>query len=183
MLARNFPNTFHKKRLSFHPDFIVDSVRDIDFVFLQKAGIKAILLDLDGTIVARGTATIPNDIVKCLRAQPLKIYIATNRPKSNDLKKIKISLGAAGVIHPRGLIGKPFPRYFAQAAHNHGLNPRECVMVGDRFLQDIFGANAAGMTTVAVRKLDKPINASDRFLSGLEARISNQLAKRYTKLR
>ncbi len=182
MLARHPRLAPHGKRRSFKPDFIVNTVTDIDFDYLHKHGIKAALIDLDGTVVARGTYDVAAATSKHLKQAALKIYIATNRPKSRSLKDLKDRLNANGVIHPHGILGKPFPQYYAQAARDHGLKPEECVMIGDRFLQDIFGANAAGLTTIAVKKLDRPTNSVDRLLSGAERRFIVRLSRIYKPL-
>jgi HAD superfamily phosphatase (TIGR01668 family) len=182
MLRR--PDSFKPHRITglFTPDFIASSVLDIDFDYLATQGIKAALIDLDGTVVARNTYDVKPEVRALLKQQPLKVYIATNRPKSRDLKDLKQHLHANGVIHPVGPWGKPFRRYFAQAAHEHGLRPEEIIMIGDRYLQDIFGANRAGFRTLVVRKLDRPTNMLDRLLSGTERRHTDRLSTHYQSL-
>lgn len=172
-----------KRRLSFEPDFIADSVAKIDFDYLSKKGVKAVLIDLDGTVVSRGQYDVANDIVAALKKQPLKVYIATNRPKGRTLKDLKEQLSANGVIHPIGIWGKPFAKYYAQAAAEHGLDPKELVMIGDRYLQDILGANAAGLRTVLVKKLDRPTNLFDKVLSNIEKRKTDQLSDVYVPIK
>lgn len=167
---------------SLRPNYIADSVADIDWNYLQSQGIKAALIDLDGTVVARGTYEVSDVTQRVLATQPLKIYIATNRPKSRDLKELRQHLNANGVIHPTGIWGKPFRKYFLQAGKDHGLQPSEIVMIGDRYLQDVFGANSAGIQTIVVRKLDKPTNFFDRFISWLERTRTDQLAKHYQQI-
>lgn len=171
-----------KTRRWYTPTYIAESVTDIDFDALQNRGIEAVLIDLDGTVVARATYDVSAEISAALKSQPLPIYIATNRPKSRDLKDLKERLHAQGVIHPAGFAGKPFPKYFKSACRSHGLDPARTVMIGDRFLQDIIGANSAGLPTVLVKKLDKPTNWFDTLLSGCERRLANHLAHRYSRL-
>jgi HAD superfamily phosphatase (TIGR01668 family) len=181
MLVRHTDPIAHGKRYTFRPDFIVDSVADIDFGYLKKRGIRAALIDLDGTVVARGTYDVSSKISQHLKRQDIRVYIATNRPKSRSLKNLKEALNANGVLHPKGIIGKPFAHYYAQAVKEHNLKPEECVMIGDRLLQDIFGANAAGLTTIAVRKLDKPTNVIDTLLSRTERNYLDKIAPAYDK--
>ena len=182
MLQRT--SAFRRNPLTKHfsPNFIATSVLDIDFEYLHRHGIKAALIDLDGTVVARGTFEVASEVRELLKRQPLKMYIATNRPKSRDLKDLREHLNANGVIHPIGFWGKPFPKYYAQAASDHGLKPSELVMIGDRYLQDIFGANLAGLQTIVVRKLDKPTNVIDRLLSWLERHRTDTLLRNYRPL-
>lgn len=167
----------------FQPDYIANSVADIDFGYLAQKGIKAVYIDLDGTVVARGNYDVSSNISEALKNQPLDIYIATNRPKSRDLKNLREHLNANGVVHPRGFYGKPFPRYYTASLRARNLSPHEAVMIGDRYIQDILGANSARLHTLLVRKLDKPTNWFDALLSSTEALRTNLLAKRYRHIR
>lgn len=169
-----------RSRNPFKPDYIVDSVAQIDFKQLYSGGVRACLIDLDGTVVARGTYEVGTDIKKALKAAPVKVYIATNRPVSRDLKNLKEDLHANGVIHPKGLLGKPFKRYYAAAKDDLGLNKKELIMIGDRFLQDMYGANRAGLRTILVsQKIGPPHGLGDRLLSAIEQRIARRWARSY----
>jgi HAD superfamily hydrolase (TIGR01549 family) len=48
-------------------------------------------------------------------------------------------------------ITKPDPRYLEQIAEACGIDPRQCIMVGDRVDNDIIPAKQLGMRTVLVR--------------------------------
>jgi HAD superfamily phosphatase (TIGR01668 family) len=161
------------------PDYIANAITDVNFTYLEKMGIKAIFVDLDGTVVARGTYDVASDISQTLSSQPLKVFIATNRPKSRDLKNLKQLLNANGVIHPHGFAGKPFPRYFKTACREHNLQPHEVAMIGDRYIQDIIGAHLAGLATIVVYKLDASTNWFDHLLSGIERRLTRRFARKY----
>lgn len=145
-----------KPRFSLRPDFIVDTVQSIDFEMLAQHGIKACLIDLDGTVVKRGTYDVSETIKVTLKraSQVMDIYIATNRPKSRDLKNLKNDIYAKGVIHPKFIYGKPTKRYFTTGLLQIGVPPEQAVMIGDRRIQDIFGANRAGVYSLLVRKLN-----------------------------
>lgn len=165
----------------FKPDFIADSVGAIDFKLLQKRGITAVFIDLDGTVVSRGLFDVDVKLTRYLKKQTVRIFIATNRPKSRDLKNLKESLHASGVIHPSGIFIKPFPKYYKNALQEFKLKRTEVAMIGDRFIQDILGANAAGLTTILVRKLGDSQGFIDTQTSRLEKNFADKLAKSYTK--
>ncbi|MBA2279490.1 HAD-IA family hydrolase [Candidatus Saccharibacteria bacterium] len=170
-----------KPAFSFHPDFIAGTVEEIDFIKLSEYGIKACFVDLDGTVVHRGNFEVSPKVISVLRSVKLKVYIATNRPKGRDLKNLKEDLAAQGVAHPHGIFAKPTKRYFVNALQDKNLNPHEAVMIGDRFIQDILGANRAGMYSLLVYKLDKPIGLPDRILSTIERRLTLWISKKYFK--
>lgn len=167
------------KRAFFKPEYLAESVIDIDFDALFKKGIKAAFIDLDGTVVIRGTFNVSSKITTKLKLQPLDIYIATNRPKSRDLKNLKETLHAKGVIHPKGLVGKPFAQYYKNGLAEVKLAPNETIMIGDRYIQDIIGANLAGLHTLVVVKLDKPTNWFDKLLSALERSLTRLISGKY----
>lgn len=179
MLKRQ--NSAHRKepKISFVPDFIASSVHTIDFKALKQRGIKACFIDLDNTVVEHGAYDVNPAIKNALKHSGLTIFIATNRPKSRDLKDIKNSLGAAGVIHPHGLVGKPLKRYFINGLKDVGLKSHETVMIGDRYLQDIYGSNRAGMYSLLVHKLGTSKGIIDRIISAAERRATMYLSKKY----
>lgn len=168
---------------SFQPDFIANDIQDIDFMALRDIGIKACMIDLDGTVVERGTYEVSPPTIEALQnaAQDMKLYIATNRPKSRDLKNLKQDIGAVGVIHPQLIYGKPFRRYFLNGVKAIGLQPHQVVMIGDRYIQDIFGSNSAGVYSLLIRKIDQPKGAFDTLLSGSERRYTDRISKNYLK--
>ena len=46
---------------------------------------------------------------------------------------------------------KPDPRYYLQIADACGVNPEQCIMVGDRIDKDIIPAKQVGMRTILIR--------------------------------
>ncbi len=180
MLVNNRGPKKHKHLWEWlRPDYLATTVADIDFAHLQTQGIKAIFIDLDGTVVERRTYVVSDSIKEALRSQPLDVYIATNRPKGRDLKTLKEDVCAIGVVHPSGLLAKPFAKFFHRALRAHGLRPEEVIMIGDRYLQDVIGANGAGLRTILVRRLGSPINRSDSVISAIEDSRSERLTRHY----
>lgn len=164
---------------SLRPDFISTSVADVDFKYLKSIGITACFIDLDGTVVSRGTFEVDQKIQDVLKNSGLAIHIATNRPKSRSLKSLKEQLHATSVIHPKGVYGKPTKKYYLAALKELGLKKSEVVMIGDRFIQDIYGANRAGIYSLAVFKLGAHKGRVDKTISGAERRLTDKLFASY----
>lgn len=166
----------------FRPDYIADSITEIDFSYLQKLGIRAVLVDLDGTVVHPRKYEVADSISDVLRSQPLNVFIATNR-QNHNLRNLKSQLHAEDVVHSRGVWVKPFARYYKNALSAVRLSPQQVAMIGDRYIQDIYGANRVGITTVLVRRLGRPVNGIDKFISNGEARRTERLVRDYQLIR
>lgn len=97
-----------------------------------------------------------------------KLAIITNGPEVSQMAKVK-ALGMDAffpVVVVGGAFGKQKPdvSIYHHTAQQLGVQPEECVFIGDTFSTDIFGALAAGMQTVMmchdrrfVSKLDIPV--------------------------
>ena len=62
---------------------------------------------------------------------------------------------------------KPNPKYFASILAQHGLQPEECLMVGNNVGEDILPATAVGIPTLLIT--DCLINEQDHPLDGIRA--------------
>lgn len=138
------------------PDYLAQTVLDIDFQYLNQKGIKAVMFDLDHTILAHGAVDVDAPIIDALKNSGMDIYIATNRRKSSSLDGIKALIGARGIMFARSFtVAKPSKKYYELAAEMTGLDLKEVAMVGDRLVQDIYGANKVGLLTIMVRKFGR----------------------------
>lgn len=153
-----------QKGYSFLPDYIVESVTDVDFDYLAKLGIKVCLFDLDHTILHHGTEIIEPQILKHIHQSGMKVYIATNRVHSEVLDRIAHQLDADGVVHAeRGKFAKPSREYYKHAITVTGVEAGQIAMIGDRILQDIWGSRRMGLTSILLSKFG-PIKWWDRLL-------------------
>lgn|GEM_PF-1763701 len=168
---------------TFLPDFITPSVAEIDFPFLYRMGIRGCFIDLDGTIVERGQHEISDELSQILADQPLIVSLATNRPKGRSLQDLKERTHAQHVVHPASVRGKPFKAYYRAALGQVGLDPVQAVMIGDRYVQDIVGANRAGFYTVMVHKFGRAEALDDRLQSRVDAFFLRRVAGRYEEIR
>lgn len=162
---------------------ICKSIIDIDFTYLKKRGITTCFIDLDGTVVSRESFDVDPRIAKVLSECGLAIHIATNRPKSRSLKSLKEDLSATSVIHPHGVFGKPFKRYYVNALKDLHLKPEEVIMIGDRYLQDIYGSNRAGIYSMAVYKLGASKGKFDYYFSKLEGLLTTRISGKYRPIK
>ena len=133
------------------PDRTADTVFDIDYAALYKDGARALLFDLDKTLGPRKAEALPERayrLLESLAEQGFRIGILTNRrrPKNDavidDLRDRHVLLHSAG---------KPRRRGFLSLLDRLDATPAEGVMIGDKRITDIVGANRVGIFSIRVR--------------------------------
>lgn len=130
------------------PDYNLESIYAIDLEDLKAQGIKALLFDLDSTIMASKSASYFEETRVWLDKVKKDFFvgvISNNNNKSYEEKVRAVS---------------DFPMLFdakkpkAEAGLNflkqHGINPKDAVMVGDRPLTDIWFGKRLGCKTILV---------------------------------
>ena len=137
----------------FRPDVYVVSVLDIDPAQLAAKGVKAVLLDVDNTLMPRCREEVPQNIacwVEELKAQGIAVLILSNSFKDRVFNAAN-QLGLDLV----GKAMKPLRKGYAQCCRKLGLAPGEVLMVGDQTYTDILGAHLYGMKAVLVTPLSQ----------------------------
>lgn len=161
----------------FVPDYIANSLADVDFVRLKKQGIRYIAFDADSTLVTfRGTTmmTATRKFLMSKRRLFKNWCIASNRI-TNDLQPLADSIGAE-VVRASWLTRKPSRRFFRWVFHKLNAEPSETAMIGDKLIADMWGAKRAGMTTIWVERLGND-NPLDRVFRTRQ--VEKQLMKAY----
>ncbi len=144
------------KNSPFFPDYTAQSLREIDGVALQQAGILYVVFDLDETLLPRKTNTVSPQFmqhIKSMQKQGLKVYIGSNTRR--DISKIAKKIGCQ-TIQATIVSFKPRKHFYQRLLQTIGAKPENVVMIGDRILNDIVAANRAGITTVLVKPLARP---------------------------
>lgn len=160
--SRNYRFWHH---LSKMPNYVAPSVVHIDYDKLISQGIRHFVFDIDNTLTSFGGRTIEPRTIKFLlglKRRPLvkSLCLATNGTR--DFSRVREALDVP-IIQP-GLIGfKPLPSFYAAVVRSTGAEPAAICMVGDKLIQDIWGANFAGLTTVLVQPVGRD-NWLDRLL-------------------
>jgi hypothetical protein len=134
------------------PTYIINGdITDIDLEQLFTAGIRALILDLDSTLVAPRSGVITADVANWLIAAKsrFKVSVLTNNLKEEYVQQIAEVLK----IPVLGKAVKPRRGGFFKAAQIMGVAPDRVAVVGDRPLTDILGGARAGMKTILVLPL------------------------------
>lgn len=152
-------------------DYEAKTVFEINYDKLKEDGIKVIAFDLDSTVMKSKSGEFSQEILSMFEnlKKDFSLIIISN---NNNPEYIAKAVGQIDfpVIAPAK---KPSTGISKAFLKEHGINPKEMVMVGDRPLTDILFGKILGCTTILVDSIswqeEKPIV---RFVRKLE-RIVN----------
>lgn len=156
-----------KKQGTHQPDYVASGVDSINFNLLANAGIKCVAFDIDGTLTKNKSHTIDHTFAKNLKDKLDTAGIKTRFLASNSIRSLQDiadELGAFEMHQPHGITGKPSKEYYAQLIEKSGCKPHQIVMIGDRLLQDTWGAKRAGLTTILVAQKPEFATLRDKII-------------------
>lgn len=159
----------------FFPHTYIQSIFEIDTDYLKTNGIKAIIFDIDNTLVSYDVEEPTEEVIKLfeeLQQKGFKICLLSNNTKERVIrfnKGLKIF-----AIHKAN---KPLIRNFKRAMALLGTDKKSTAIVGDQIFTDVYGGNRAGLMTILVM----PVSDKDEWITkvkrGLERRIINAYEK------
>ncbi|OXS80475.1 YqeG family HAD IIIA-type phosphatase [Domibacillus enclensis] len=153
----------------FLPNEQVKSVLEIDPERLKQKGIKAIITDLDNTLVAWDRPDATPELLHWfqeIRDAGIKVLIVSNNNQKR-VSSFSTPLDLPFIFEAR----KPMGRAFRKAIKLLGVKKHETVVIGDQLLTDVFGGNRSGIHTILVI----PIAATDGFWTQINRKIERQL--------
>jgi uncharacterized protein len=134
------------------PAEFVESVHSVDVSALMDRGIKALLVDLDNTLVRWQGYDVSSEVTEWLhktREQGMKVCIVSNTHSTGRLNSLASKLGLP--CARRAL--KPRRRGFREALGLLNAGAAETAVIGDQIFTDILGGNRLGLHTILVRPL------------------------------
>lgn len=154
--------------LKMIPHKCVSTIYDIDLDELRKQGVKAIITDLDNTLVGAKVPFATPELaewLKSAREKGFQVLIVSNNNKSR-VSRFADPLHVPFIFKAR----KPTKGAFQKALQLLDVRAKEAVVIGDQLLTDIFGGNRAGIYTILVR----PINLRE---DGLFTRLNRSIER------
>ena len=159
----------------FIPTWKIESIYDLTPQEVKNHGIKAILTDLDNTLIAwnnpDGTPELRNWL-KVMREESIPVIVVSN----NNHRRIKRAVERFELPFVSRAL-KPFVRGINIAKKRYNLKSDEVVLVGDQLMTDIAAANNAGIRSILVRPLVKSDAWNTKPNRMLEKIIKNNLIK------
>lgn len=159
---------------------MVEAVYDLKAEDLLRHGIRAVLVDLDNTLIAwnnpDGTPEVRAWLDEMTIAD-ISVVVVSN----NKHSRVERAVARFGVDFVSRAM-KPFTRGIDIAIERYGFDKDEVIMVGDQLMTDIRAAHRAGIQSVLV----KPLVTSDAWNTKInrwrERRVLAKLEGQYGKL-
>lgn len=149
------------------PTWLLESVLQITPAEAKKHGIKAVLTDLDNTLIPWNSEVVPASLhnwAQALADHDIKVLILSNNNGAR-VRHIAEQLG----VHYLAPAYKPRRKGYRQALEKLACKKEEAVLVGDQLFTDVLGASRFGLRSILV----KPVVASD----GKWTRVNRRLEK------
>ena len=138
------------------PDLRSDRLWTLDPQHLRARGIRALLVDVDNTVIATGAREPSPDPIAWLRRAArngMSVCLVSNA-RAARVRALADRIGAAWVSKgPLWMPGKPLTWMFRRGLERLGAPAAQTAVIGDQIFTDILGGNRLGLTTVLVRPL------------------------------
>jgi HAD superfamily phosphatase (TIGR01668 family) len=133
--------------------------------------IRALVLDVDRTLLPRRSATLPASAEQWLREaqRQLPIQLLSNNPSRRRIGTVAEQLGVPFTTSA----GKPRRTALRRVVAELGLPAAQVALVGDRLFTDVLVGNRLGLFTVLVKPIDPLGRPCERDrLQNLELRMA-----------
>ena len=130
------------------PDYNLKRIYDINLEELRNSGIKALLFDLDSTIMASKSGVYSEEMLNWLNKVRKDFFIAvvSNNKNEKYIEKVKKISDFPLLFRA----AKPDTKYIKEFLNTYNINISDCVLVGDRPLTDILCGKRLGCKTILV---------------------------------
>mgnify|MGYP002560552758 FL=1 len=162
-----------------YPKIYIKRVEEITIEMLQKNKIKALILDIDNTLIdyEENMEESVKQWAKDLKGQGTKLIILSNTNKKTKVEKVAKTLEIPYIYFAK----KPLKSGFKKAKEQLKENEEHIAVVGDQIFTDIIGGNRCKMFTILV----EPIKEKDFWYTAwkrpIENKIKNNFKQKQTK--
>jgi|HigsolmetaAR204D_1030405.scaffolds.fasta_scaffold02778_2 HAD superfamily phosphatase (TIGR01668 family) len=147
------------------PNQFAQSIHDIDIGELKKNKVRAVITDLDNTLVEwdrpDATPEVENWIQR-LREAGIQVTVVSNN-KRERVERFCSPLKIGYICSAR----KPLNKAFLQAVRQMNVSVEETVVIGDQLFTDVLGGNRLGFHTILV----VPVARTDGFWTRFNRRL------------
>ena len=158
-----------------YPNVHFSNVREIKIEFLRENRIKALILDVDNTLIDYDK-NLSDETIKWaedLKQHGIKLYILSNSNKKEKVKTVAEKLQ----IEYEYFGKKPLKIGFKKVQEKLKEKAENIGVVGDQIFTDVLGGNKVGMFTI----LTKPIDKRDIAITKIKRPFEQIVIKKYLK--
>ena len=137
--------------ISLLPTVITNSITELTPKYLQKRGIRLLMLDFDNTIVPYTTNEPTDEMASWLKSMaesPIQLCVVSNSKRDRVKVFCKI-YGIDCITHAK----KPFSKGIRECLTRYGIPAKNCALAGDQIYTDVLGANCAGIRSILVKAI------------------------------
>mgnify|MGYP004615037763 FL=1 len=160
----------------FYPKSYFKNITEINADFFQEKHIKAILLDIDNTLIDKNNNMVEGleDWIENVKKRNIKFCILSNTNNKKKAKKIANLLDIPYIYFAK----KPLKIGFKKAKKILKINDsKEIAVIGDQVLTDVFGANRCSMYSILV----EPLKQNDIWITKINRVIERRILAKYFK--
>lgn len=149
------------------PDYNLKKVFDIPLEELKSQGIKALLFDLDSTLMASRSGIYTKEVLNWLEIAKKDFFVAVVSNNTNEKYIEKVT--AASDFPVLFKAKKPHIKCAKAFLEKYGIKPECAVLAGDRPLTDILCGKRLGCKTILVDAINAEVeNFPTRVVRKLE---------------
>lgn len=140
-------------RQLLRPDWLLDTtLAELPLQLLLERPIRALVLDVDRTLLPRRRADLPEPARRWLLAarEQLPIHLLSNNPSRQRIGAVARELDLPFTT----AAGKPRRSALRRVLQQLNLPAGQVALVGDRLFTDVIAGNRLGLFTVLVRPID-----------------------------
>ncbi len=155
-----------------YPNAYLKNVQKITIDFLNKNNIKALILDVDNTLIDY-YKNLSEDVVKWARSlqdKGIKMFILSNTNKKEKVETVAKKLEIPYINFAK----KPSKKGFLQVKEKLNLDCENIGVVGDQIFTDVIGGNRCQMYTILV----DPVTEKDYWYTAWKRPLENMIKRR-----
>ncbi len=161
------------------PDFILCSFTDVTPQFCRKNGVKALICDIDNTLVTYDDP-VPTEDVMAWYGELEKIGVGLSFVSNNDAERVNTFARPLGApAFPKS--GKPSRRGIIAAMDAMGSDKKGTLFLGDQLLTDVMGAKRAGIRAAVVPPIKDKTTLFFRAKRAIERPFMNKYKRERDK--
>ena len=161
----------------FMPDLYLDDIYGIKPEYLKELGIRAVLLDIDNTLVTYDDPKPTEPVLKWLKSLE-DVGISPAFISNNDKERVE-KFNEDLKYFASWKSGKPSGKYYRLAMQKTNTDTKSACVIGDQVFTDVWSAKRLGMRAILVKPIKDKTSLFFRFKRLLEKPVLRRYMKKH----